>query len=198
MKQIEITTYINQTKEEVDSILKQQGFKIIRRTNLRDKYYTLRYDQLNKDNILEILSSCVLLRYIFCNNKIYKNITYKDKKYSGNIVLSEEKIEVHIEEIEEMERLLEKIGFKNLINVNNDMIVYSNGSIEFAIQQVEGLGLLLEYENNKDYSNASSEEIIKEKEKMLEEVKKYKLNVTDNYDVKKAYEKIKSSLFNIL
>ncbi len=48
----------------------------------------------------------------------------------------------------------------------------------------------------KDFSHASDFEIIKEKEKMLEEIKQYQLNVTDEYDVKKAYELIKKQIEN--
>lgn len=192
MKQIEITTYVNNTIDEVDKILKDQGFKIIRKTKLRDKYFTLRYNELRNDNILEVLSSCVLLRNIVCNDIVYKTLVYKNKTFHDDTVLTEEKIEVHIEEIDELERLLEKIEFKNLVNVNNDMVVYSNGDIEFGIQQVEGLGLLLEYENPSDFSSSlSDDEIIKKKEEMLKVVRQYNLNVSNYYDVKKAYELIK-------
>ena len=40
----------------------------------------------------------------------------------------------------------------------------------------------------------SNEEIMKEKYKMLEEVKKYNISITDDIDVKKAYELISNNI----
>lgn len=51
MKQIEITTYVNNTLQEVDDILKRQGFKVIRKSKIKDIYKTLKYNELNKNNI---------------------------------------------------------------------------------------------------------------------------------------------------
>ena len=64
MKQIEITTYVNNTLQEVDDILKRQGFKVIRKSKIKDIYKTLKYNELNKNNILNILSESVLIRYL--------------------------------------------------------------------------------------------------------------------------------------
>jgi hypothetical protein len=66
----------------------------------------------------------------------------------------------------------------------------AKGKLELAFQNVENMGLLLEYENLDDFGNASNSEIIKEKERMIKEIRNYNLNVTDEYDVKKAYELI--------
>lgn len=46
MKQIEIITRINNTLEEVDQILSKQGFKIIRKSHIEDKYKTNLYNKL--------------------------------------------------------------------------------------------------------------------------------------------------------
>lgn len=67
MKQIEITTYVNNTLQEVDDILKRQGFKVIRKSKIKDIYKTLKYNELNKNNILNILSESVLIRYLKVN-----------------------------------------------------------------------------------------------------------------------------------
>ena len=64
------------------------------------------------------------------------------------------------------------------------------GNIEFAFQLEEDLGLLVEYESKKDFQDISSEDILKEKERMLQELKNYQLDVSDDYDVKKAYQLI--------
>ena len=169
MKQIEITVQVNNTLEEIDSILKNQKFKLIRRSKVKDKYMTTNLKALTKENILTILSKCVLLRYLNVDNKnIFKKITYKNKQYKDNIVISEEKISINIDDLENAEKLFSKLGFETIINVNYDVIVYEKNGLELAFQNVENLGLLLEYESPIDCSNFSDEKILKEKEKMQE------------------------------
>lgn len=195
MKQIEVTTYVNNTLEEIDKILTNQGFKIIRKSKIEDKYLTLSYDKLNKKNILDILSECVLIRYLCVNKKDeFKKITYKKKNYEGSTVISEEKINVNIDNIDKAEQLFNSLNFKNIVNVNYDVIVYEKDNLELAFQDVEGLGILLEYEHEADFSDYTNEEILLEKEKMLAEIKKYNLNISDDYDVKKAFELINKKL----
>ena len=198
MKQIEITTYVNNTLQEVDDILKRQGFKVIRKSKIKDIYKTLKYNELNKNNILNILSESVLIRYLKVNDKDeYKKLTYKNKIYDNDIFISEEKINVTIDDINKMNKLLELIGLKTIVNVNYDVIVYSNDDIEFCFQSVENLGLLLEYENKNDYDGYTNEEILSEKYKMLKEIQKYGLNISNDIDVKKAFELIKHKFLSI-
>ena len=198
MKQIEITTYVNNTLQEVDDILKRQGFKVIRKSKIKDIYKTLKYNELNKNNILNILSESVLIRYLKVNDKDeYKKLTYKNKIYDNDIVISEEKINVTIDDINKMNKLLELIGLKTIANVNYDVIVYSNDDIGFCFQSVENLGLLLEYENKNDYDGYTNEEILSEKFKMLKEIQKYGLNISNDIDVKKAFELIKHKFLSI-
>ena len=195
MKQIEITTRVNNTLEEVDQILSKQGFKIIRKSRIEDKYKTILYNELKKDSILEILDKCVLIRYLNVNNKQeFKKLTYKNKVYEGNTVISEEKISVNIDDIIKADKLLEAVGLKTIVSVNYDVIVYSNNEIELCFQDVEGLGLLLEYENENDFEGFTNEEVMKEKYKMLDEIRKYNLSITDDIDVKKAFELISNNL----
>lgn len=191
MKQIEITVKVNNSLERVDNILKEQGFKIIRSSRIEDKYMTNQFAKLMKDNILDILKSCVLIRFLNVNNReIFKRITYKNKVYNGTTIISEEKINIIIDNIEKAEKLFERLGFERIVEVNYDVIVYEKNGMELAFQNVENLGLLLEYESINDYTEFSNEDIIKEKEKMLDEIRKLKIDIENDYDVKKAYELI--------
>lgn len=195
MKEIEITTKLNHTLEEAKDILEKQGFKQIEYKEMKDKYMTHSSNKLTSDNILEVLKKSALIRYICVNYKdIYKLFIYKNKEYKNDAVLTEEKITVNIDDTEKMEYLLKKIGFKNVVEVNTIMYVYQKGTLEFAIQDIEGLGLYIEYENLNSFDNSKNEEIIKEKEKMLEEIRSYNLDVDNNYDVKKAYTLIKKKI----
>ena len=195
MKQIEVTVKVNSSLDEVDNILKKQGFRIIRTSRVEDKYMSNKFEQLTKVNILDILKNCVLIRFLNINNKeTFKRITYKDKVYKDKTVISEEKINIIIDDIEQAEKLFAKLGFKKIVEVNYDVIVYEKDGVELAFQNVENLGLLLEYEKSNDYTGYSNEDIIREKEKMLEEIRKLKISIENDYDVKKAYELIKQKL----
>lgn len=57
MKQIEVTTRVNQTLEEAEKILIEQGFKLIRRSRIEDKYMTQSSSELTKENVLGILKN---------------------------------------------------------------------------------------------------------------------------------------------
>lgn len=192
MKQIEITTIVKQNLKEIDNILSKQGFKIIRKSNIKDRYMSQEINKLNKDNILEVLSKSLIIRYLNVNNKdIIKKLTYKNKKIKDNKILTEEKIDINVDDLDKTEQLLSAIGLKKLVDVKYDVIVYQKDNLEFAFQQVEGLGLLLEYESTKDYENYTNNEILKEKKKMIDEVKIYNIEISNDFDIKKAFELIK-------
>ena len=183
MKQIEITVKVNNTLDEVDKILISKGFKLIRKSRVEDEYVCPNDINVNRENILKVLSSSVLIRYLKTQDGEFKKITYKDKKYDKNdMVISEEKINVSINDIQSAHKLFKKINFKNLVDVKYDVIVYSNNDYEFAFQNVEGLGLLLEFENENDFEGVSDEAIANEKQKMYEIIKNYGIKVENNFD----------------
>lgn len=172
MKQIEITVKVNNTIDEVDKILISKGFKLIRKSRVEDEYVCPNDINVNRENILKVLSSSVLIRYLKTQDGEFKKITYKDKKYDKNdMVISEEKINVSIDDIQSAHKLFKKINFKNLVDVKYDVIVYSNNDYEFAFQNVEGLGLLLEFENENDFEGVSDEAIANEKQKCMKLLK---------------------------
>ena len=189
MKQIEVTVKVKNTLKEIDELLTSKGFKLIRKSRVEDDYVCPKELKVDKNNILEVLSSCVLIRYLKTAEAEFKKLTYKNKEYSKDgVVISEEKINVSIDDTKKAQELFEKINFKKLVSVHYDVIVYSNNDYEFAFQDVEGLGLLLEFENENDFEGVSDETIVSEKQKMYEIIKTYGIKVENNYDIKKAYE----------
>lgn len=195
MKQIEVTTRVNESLKDVEKKLKEQGFEFIRKSRIEDIYMTQKLDNLRKDNIIDILKNSVLIRYLLVNNKdVFKKITYKNKVYKDDVVISEEKINVNIDDIEKAEKLFDVLGFKKLVEVKYDVIVYKKDNIELAFQDVEKLGLLLEYENEKDFEGYSDGQILQEKNKMLESIRSFNIDITNEFDVKKAYELIEKEI----
>lgn len=195
MKQIEVTTRVNESLKDVEKKLKEQGFEFIRKSRIEDIYMTQKLDNLRKDNIIDILKNSVLIRYLLVNNKdVFKKITYKNKVYKDDVVISEEKINVNIDDIEKAEKLFDVLGFKKLVEVKYDVIVYKKDNVELAFQDVEKLGLLLEYENEKDFEGYSDGQILQEKNKMLESIRSFNIDIANEFDVKKAYELIEKEI----
>ena len=191
MKQVEITTRVKDSLENIDKILINKNFEIIRKSRIEDVYLSNFKNSLTDNNINDILSKSVLVRYLDENGNIYKKITYKDKKYVNNVLQYEEKINISIDNTQNAIKFFEKIGFEKLVTVKYDCTVYSNKKLELAFQNVENLGLLLEYENKNDFDNATPEVINNEKLNMLQEIKNLGINVSDETDIRKAYELLK-------
>ncbi len=197
MKQIEITVRLNENMQSAISKLENQGFKKIRESQIDDVYMTAKLKELNKDNIQTILKKSVLLRSIKLENKEIKKITYKNKEIDKNgDVISEQKINLDCSDLEKAKDLFEHLEFEELIRVKYKVIVYSKGKVEYAFQDVENLGVLIEYENMDDFEGKSLDEINIVKKNMFEEIKNTGINLTEEKDVKKAYELILNKYFN--
>lgn len=112
---------------------------------------------------------------------------------NGN-VLSEQKINLNCEDLKKAKKLFEYLDFKERVRVKYHVIVYSNGYTEFAFQEVENLGTLIEYENINDFEGKTIEDINKVKEEMYNEIVKTGIKVTEEKDIKKAYELIVKKL----
>lgn len=191
MKQIEITVRLNEKIEEAISKLKKNGFKKIRESDIDDIYLSNLDIKIKKENIQEFLKHSVLLRKLKLNGKEIKKITYKNKELDNNgDVISEQKVNLNCDDLIKAENLFNCLGFYNLIEVKYHVIVYEKNGNEFAFQIVENLGNLIEYENVNDFEGKSVIEINKAKNKMLEYIKACNINITDEYDVKKAFELI--------
>ena len=197
MKQIEITVRLDENMQSAIRKLENQGFKKIRESKIDDIYMTSKLKELNKDNIQTILKKSVLLRNLKLENKEIKKITYKNKEIDKNgDIISEQKINLDCSDLEKAKDLFEHLEFEELIRVRYKVTVYSNDKAEYAFQDVENLGVLIEYENMDDFGGKTLDEINSAKDKMFKEIKNTGINVTDEKDVKKAYELILNKYFN--
>ena len=196
MKQIEITVRLNENMQSAIRKLEMQGFKKIREGDIDDLYMTSKLNELKKDNIQNILRKSVLLRNLKFENKEIKKITYKNKEIDENEnVISEEKTNLDCNDLEKAKDLFEHLEFEELIKVRYKIIVYSKDEVEYAFQDVENLGTLIEYENTEDFTGKSLDEINDTKNNMYNEIKNTGVNLTDEMDVKKAYELILNKYF---
>ena len=191
MKQIEITVRLTEKIEEAIAKLEKRGFKRIRESDIHDIYMSNLDEEIKRENIQKFLKHSVLLRNFKLEGKKIKKITYKNKELddNGNVV-SEQKVNLDCADLEKAEALFKCLGFWNLIEVKYHVIVYEKDGVEFAFQIVENLGTLIEYENINDFDGKSIQEIHDAKLEMLEDIRKCDISITNEYDVKKAFELI--------
>lgn len=194
MRQIEITVRVKEPLDKAIIKLEKLGFKNIRESNVDDVYMTQLKDKLNKENIQYILSNSVLLRYLNVNGKEFKKISYKNKVYDNGNIISEKKINVECNSLESAKQLFECLNFEELVEVKYNVLVMEKNGIELAFQYGDDIGVLIEYENKNDFSNKTNEEIRLEKENMYNYIKKLGIEITEEMDVKKAWELIEKSI----
>ncbi len=191
MQTIEITVKVKETKESVKNKLISNGFIQTSDEYGDDIYMTRDLDKLDKNNILELLNKSVLLRHHYGKyREERKYLVLKDKNYKDGHVTSEEILSVKIDDIDIMKKMLERLGFEELIQKNQYFNDYTKGDIVFILEEVKDIGLLIEYENKNDFTGKSDEEIMEVKREMYNTIKSIGIDICEDYDVKKAYDLI--------
>ena len=177
----EITVQVTCNYEELHSLLIKQGFKIIEKYTIIDEYLISKDYDLKNKNYLDILKECVIVRYI---ENIVKELLYKYKEYSNNgDIIKQAKVSCKVNDIKEASNFMKTIGYKELIHIQNNSVVYTNDKIEFAVQLVNDKYIFIELEDKSEYLNKTYSSI----EEMKEEINLYNLPIVkDKYFAKKA------------
>lgn len=177
----EITVQVTCSYEELHNILIKQGFKIIKKYTIIDEYLISKDYDLRNKNYLDILKECVIVRYI---ENIVKELLYKYKEYSNNgDIIKQAKVSCKVNDIKEASNFMKTIGYKELIHIQNNSVVYTNDKIEFAVQLVNDKYIFIELEDKSEYLNKTYSSI----EEMKEEINLYNLPIVkDKYFAKKA------------
>lgn len=179
----EITLKIKCELNEFYEIMKKKGFKVIDKFRLDDTYFIPKDLKLNKTNIRYILSKAVLVRDITdeISDEKTKLITFKIKKFDENgKILNQESINCNISDIEEAKKLLKAIGYKEIMNIIEDDVVYEKEGFEIAVKDIKNGDKLIEIETTDNEELDTIEKLIKKVNEL--EIPIY----TDNYFVKKA------------
>ena len=177
----EITVQVTCSYEELHNLLIKQGFKIIKKYTIIDEYLISKDYDLRNKNYLDILKECVIVRYI---ENIVKELLYKYKEYSNNgDIIKQAKVICKVNDIKEASNFMKTIGYKELIHIQNNSVVYTNDKIEFAVQLVNDKYIFIELEDKSEYLNKTYSSI----EEMKEEINLYNLPIVkDKYFAKKA------------
>ena len=177
----EITVQVTCNYEELHSLLIKQGFKIIEKYTIIDEYLISKDYDLRNKNYLDILKECVIVRYI---ENTLKELLYKYKEYNNNgDILKQAKVSCKVNDIKEASNFMKTIGYKELIHIQNNSVVYTNDKIELAVQLVNDKYIFIELEDKSEYLNKTYSSI----EEMKEEINLYNLPIVkDKYFAKKA------------
>ena len=179
----EITVKIKVKLDKFYKLVEEKGFKVVNKFSMDDTYFIPKTLKLETMSTREILSKAVLIRDIKSeiSDRITKKITFKIKNFDeyGNI-LSQESINCDILNIEDSKKLLRAIGYKEIMNIKEDDVVYEKDGFELAIKDINNGDKLIEVETeeNNDFDTV---------EKLIKKVNELEIPIyTDNYFVKKA------------
>ena len=179
----EITVKIKVSLDEFYKIIEEKEFWIDHEFSMNDTYFIPETLNLNKMSTREILSKTVLVREIEekTSGKVIKKITFKIKNFDDNgNILSQEAVNCDIIDIEDAKNLLKAIGYREVMCIKEDDIVYEKDGLQLAIKDIKnGHNLIeIETEDNDDLNTI---------DKLIQRINKLDIPIyTDNYFVKKA------------
>ena len=179
----EITVKIKGSLNEFYKIIEEKDFKIAHKFSMNDAYFIPETLNLNKISTREILSKAILVREIKgkTSGKIIKKITFKIKNFDDNgNILSQEAVNCDIIDIEDAKKLLKAIGYREVMCIKEDDIVYEKDGLQLAIKDIKNGDKLIEIEteDNDDLNTI---------DKLIQRINKLDIPIyTDNYFVKKA------------
>ena len=183
----EITVKLKCSIKEISKILEDQNFKKITEYVLNDEYYIPYNVNTNQLSIREILNTAILLReieesYPNMTSKKGTKITFKKKEFSENgDIINQEKFDCEIINTEDGRNLIEAIGYKNIMDIKENGIIFSNGEFEIQVKDIINGDKLIEVELIEDNEKFNTID------KLKNEISKLNLPIdTSNYFVKKA------------
>lgn len=182
-KSNEITVKIKGNLKEFYKIIESKNFKIVDKFSMNDSYFIPEKLKLSEMSTREILSNAILVRDIRdkISGEIVKKITFKIKQFdaNGNIV-NQSAINCNVYEVEEAKKLFEAIGYKQIMSIYEEDIVYEKDGFQLAIKDIKNGEKLIEVETEE------SEEL-NTIDKLIKKINEINIPIyTDNYFVKKA------------
>lgn len=179
----EITVKIKGSLNEFYKIIEGKGFWIDHEFSMNDTYFIPETLNLNEMSTRKILSKAVLVREIKekTSGKVIKKITFKIKNFDDNgNILSQESVNCDIKDIEDAKNLLKAIGYREVMCIKEDDIVYEKDGLQLAIKDIKKGNKLIEIETEEN-------DELNTIDKLIQKINKLDIPIyTDNYFVKKA------------
>lgn len=180
----EITVKLKCSIEEICNLLENKNFKIVEKFILDDTYFIPKNLDIKGMTHREILSRALLLRDItdFIPERKVVKLTFKSKQIDeqGNI-LSQSKVDCEILNTETGKAFVEAIGYRQLMNIKENDVVYEKDNLNIAIKDIDNGDKLIEVETVEDNNELDTIEKIKQK------ISELQIPIdTNDYFVKKA------------
>lgn len=165
----EITVRITCSLQEIYNILNSKGFSIVDKYNLEDTYYILNNIDIREQPIREILKKYVLIRNItqfvpddFIDSYNLFTMTFKNKKIAlDGTIISQDKKDCQIQNMEQGKAFIESLGYKEIITIKENAIVYGKGELKLVIKDVVNGDNLIEIETIEDNSELDTTDKLK-------------------------------------
>jgi len=184
----EITVEVDTNLDNLILLLTKHNFK------LKEKYSGNCGITLVKiKEMYQLLKKCVLVRNLILSSGEKKLLTYKYKEYDEyKNIIRQAKLNLNVDDINTLVEILKLVDFKELIKINDDILVYSNDIDEINIQCVNNKHIYIEIESKCNYINKIYKTI-----DMKNVIKKYNIPIKgENYFVKKAENELKETYQN--
>ena len=190
----EITVRITCSLQEIYNILKSKGFSIGDKYNLEDTYYILNNIDIMEQPIREILKKYVLIRNItqfvpddFIDSYNLFTMTFKNKKITlDGTIISQDKKDCQIQNMEQGKAFIESLGYKEIMTIKENSIVYGKGKLKLAIKDVVNGDNLIEIETIEDDAELDTTD------KLKATINELQIPIdTNDYFVKKAEIELK-------
>lgn len=165
----EITVKLKCSINEIKNILKNKEFEIVDKYEMEDTYYISK--DINKLSPKEILKSYILIRNIkqyepkqFIKYYNVIKLTYKCKNIAQNgEIISQNKKECEIKNLKDGNDFLIAIGYKKLMKIRENDIVYGKEDLKIAIKTLEDDNILLEVETIENNNSLNTVDKLKQK-----------------------------------
>ncbi len=188
MKEIEVLVEIDEKPDEI--MKKMEKFEYIGNSETIDVYYyDPKRDNLKPNDKLEIYE-CFRLRTK--NNENY--ITYKTDNFDadGKWLYSDE-YETKVEDINVLKNIIKKLGYKELLTINNNKMTYNFGKYEIVFEMVKDLGCFLEVE----YCTNDEVDVKKIKQEIRTFIKSLNLKVSKELNIGKPELMLKKQKYTL-
>ena len=188
MKKTEITVQVFEDLNSIISKLKSKGFKQVDKFELDDWYFSCLSKQNSnvKQDYNTLIKNSFLVRRVVDEKEkfsiIYKNKTFDEQ----NNVVSEEKLELPINDFKSAIKIFKSARLNNWCNLKQLNLEYKNNEMDFLVQIVEDVGIYIEYEETETMKNLTTQQKI---ELMHSQLKSLGLNLGDDIFCKKVYIK---------
>lgn len=193
----EITVKLKCSIEEMYNILENKGFEIVDKYFLDDTYYISKDLDITKLSPREVLNRYILIRNIkqyepsdFTSSYDIIKMTYKNKNIASNgDIISQEKVDCEIKNLEQGKNFIKAIEYKEIMNIRESSLVYGKNGLEIAIKNIENGDNLIEVET------VENNERLDTVDKLKQMIRELEIPIDESdFFVKKAERELKKIL----